>query len=280
MTDPTTATGTPFSHAVPYRARFDECGPDGVLRASGFMRWAQDCAWQHSERLGFTRAWYAERGLWWIVRCAELNVLADVRMGETVTVTTSVVGWRKVWARRRTEFAAADGSRVAAALTDWVITDSRGAPTRVPAEFGQIFGSIVTTFTPGRVLLPPTPAEAALRELVVRPADVDPMAHANNAAYLDWFDECLAAGGASVAPLQPDRVPRRYRLEYIAPTESGDRLTAATWRLGSGSAHRLTGLASEEVLRATFDAATDHDDFRELVARRAWRAPGKSLSPG
>ena len=54
-------------------------------------------------------AWYAERGLWWLVRCAELNLLADVAMGETVTVTTTIVGYRKVWARRRTEVAARVG---------------------------------------------------------------------------------------------------------------------------------------------------------------------------
>ncbi len=29
-------------HSVGYRARFDECGPDGVLRSSGYLRWAQD----------------------------------------------------------------------------------------------------------------------------------------------------------------------------------------------------------------------------------------------
>lgn len=270
----------PFSHEVPYRARFDECGPDGLLRSSGFMRWAQDCAWQHSERLGFTREWYAARGLWWLVRCAELNLLDDVRMGETATVRTSVVGWRKVWARRRTEFTGADGRRVGSALTDWVITDSRGAPTRVPAEFGQLFGALVETFTPGRVLLPPTPAGAASYEIAVRPADVDPMAHANNAAYLDWLDESLVAGGPAVAPMAPDRVPRRYRLEYVTAAGPGDRLTASTWPLGGGSAHRLRSAGGGEILRATFDAATDRDEFRELVARRAWRAPGKSLPPG
>jgi acyl-CoA thioester hydrolase len=271
---------TQFSLSVTYRARFDECGPDGVLRASGFLRWAQDCAWQHSEALGFTREWYAERRLWWLVRCAELNLLDDVRMGETVNVRTSIVGWRKVWARRRTEFSGSDGRRVATSLTDWVITDARGAPTRVPADFLAIFGGIVQTFTPGRVLLPPTPDGAATREVAVRSADVDPMAHANNAAYLDWLDESLVPGGPAVGAVAPAAVPRRYRLEYVAAATAGDRLHAAIWPLGDGSAFRLTSADGAEVLRATVDTATDRDDFRELVARRAWRAPGKSLSPG
>jgi hypothetical protein len=75
-------------------------------------------------------------------------------------------------------------------------------------------------------------------------------------------------------------VPRRYRLEYVAPAVAGDRLVAATWPLGGGSAIRLTRRDDTDMLRATVDSATDHDDFRELVARRSWRAPGKSLSSG
>src|SRR5207247_341954 len=85
--------------------------PQGVLRSSGLLRYAQDCAWIHSERLGFDRAWYAARGLWWLVRCAELRVLGETRMGETVTVATTVTGYRKVWARRETKVGRATGGR-------------------------------------------------------------------------------------------------------------------------------------------------------------------------
>ena len=39
------ATATqPSSHETTYRVRFDEAGPDGILRTSGLMRFAQDLA--------------------------------------------------------------------------------------------------------------------------------------------------------------------------------------------------------------------------------------------
>jgi acyl-CoA thioester hydrolase len=267
-----------LSLTVRYRARFDECGHDGVLRSSGFVRWAQDCAWMHSESLGFNREWYAARGLWWLVRCGELNVLANVPMGETVSVTTSVVGYRKVWARRRTEVVRPSGERAATAITDWVVTDSRGAPTRVPDEFLALFGTRVTTFVPGRVLLPPAPATVDRGEVVVRPADTDPMAHVNNAAYLDYLEERLAIAGLGD---WPGRIPRRYRLEYLVPTAPGDRLTAETWAQGDGIAHRLLGPDGVEVLRATLDGRTANDAFREAVsARRPRHAPGKDAGAG
>ena len=74
-----------------YRVRFDEAGPDGRLRTSGFMRYAQDLAWQHSADLGFGRAWYAERGLTWLVRAAELVISAAPEMGVSVVSVTSTL---------------------------------------------------------------------------------------------------------------------------------------------------------------------------------------------
>ena len=135
------ASPDPLSLAVSYRARFDECGAGGFLRSSGYLRWAQDCAWIHSERLGFNRDWYATHGLWWLVRCAELTIVGDIPMGDTVSVITTIVAYRRVWARRRTEVVRSTGERLATALTDWVLTDERGAPTRVPDEFVALFGS-------------------------------------------------------------------------------------------------------------------------------------------
>ena len=55
--------------------RFDEAAPDGRLRTSGLLRYAQDLAWIHSASLGFDRGWYGERGLTWLVRAANVAVL-------------------------------------------------------------------------------------------------------------------------------------------------------------------------------------------------------------
>ena len=73
------------------------------------LRYAQDLAWFHSAARGFERAWYAERGLTWLVRAAEVEVLAPVAVGDELVGTTRVVGWRRVWARRRTDFVDAGG---------------------------------------------------------------------------------------------------------------------------------------------------------------------------
>ena len=82
---PARAVSTVAAEAA-YRVRFDEAGPDGLARPSTLLRYAQDVAWIHSESLGFDRAWYASRGLAWVVRSAELVTNGPIRTGDVVVV--------------------------------------------------------------------------------------------------------------------------------------------------------------------------------------------------
>ncbi len=228
-----------------YRVRFDEAGPDGRLRTSGFMRYAQDLAWQHSADLGFGREWYAERGLTWLVRAAELCIDAAPEMGSSVTARTAIVGIRRVFARRRGEFLLADGSSAGWVHTDWVLIDHRGALTRIPAIFPEVFGGTEDMGPIGRLALPPTPPDSAHRRFAVRPHELDPMDHANNAVYLDWLEEAILDAADRVDPTLPKAatadLPRRYRMEYVLAAEAGDELAGAAWRDVDGWAYRLKG---------------------------------------
>ncbi len=243
----------PATAVVPYRARFDECGADATLRASALLRWAQDVAWIHSERLGYGRHWYAERGLAWVVRGLQLRLLAPIPMGSTADVSTSVVGFRRVMARRQTDVHAADGRLVAEVETDWVMTDTtRGAPIRVPAEFPALFVARADGFVPIRVRAEMAPATAGRRAFKVRPHELDPMAHANNAIYVDWLEEALLAaelGGILSA------LPRTYRLEYLIAAAPGTELHGSAWSPGLGATrYHLVDDVGRYVLRAEVTA--------------------------
>jgi acyl-ACP thioesterase len=237
---------------TPIRVRFEECQPGGEIRASAFLRYAQDAAWVHSSGAGFGRDWYAERGLAWLVRCLELVVLGAGHVGDTVTVTTEVAGLRRVWARRRGEVLDAAGSPLAEVLTDWVMTGPGLAPVRVPVEIERFFPTAPTSFQPARVPLPPTPSGAHRRRFHVRRSEIDPMAHVNNAAYLDYLEESLAEAGAGEAL---ERRPRRYRLEYQQAAEPGALLDGATWRDGADWVYRLTDEGGADLLRARLSTA-------------------------
>ena len=240
----------PDTCTAPYRVRFDEAGPDGWLRTSVLLRYAQDVAWHHSASRGFGRAWYAERGLTWLVRAAELAVLAPVEVGAQIEGTTHVVGWRRVWARRRTDFRDEVGSLVAWTQIDWVLLDRNGAPTRIPPEFDSVFGAPTVSSGLARVALDEPPAGAHRRSFTVRPQELDPMDHANNAVYADWLEEAVIGAGDVPATRS---VPRFARLEYAAPAEAASLVTADLWPERDGWSFRLRDDAGRDLLRARLE---------------------------
>ena len=220
-----------------YRVRFDEAGADGRVRTSALLRYAQDIAWRHSEDLGFDRTWYTERGRWWVVRAVELEVLEPIPMGHTLRLATAVLGHRRIWARRRGEFRLAGGTLVAVATTDWVIVDGRGRIVRIPGDFGEAFPNPELEGEIIRVNAPPVPPAARRSALDVRPQDLDPMGHVNNAVYLDWIEEVVAGAGD---PAAATLVPRHVSIEYAASAEPGDRVEGSAWAADDGWWVRLT----------------------------------------
>lgn len=232
-----------------YRVRFDECGPDGSLPASGFLRYVQDMAWVHSQRLGFGRAWYAERGLTWLIRALAIELHGRVEYGESLNVSTEVKGFRRVWARRRSEVRGeAGGPLIATALIDWVLLDAQGRPSRIPEEILAAFVAPPgDTSGPLRVRLNPPPPGAIRQEFSPRRSELDPLAHVNNAVYIDYLDDQLARTGDGQ---QLARLPRAYEVEFVVPAGPETPLVGSLWRDDGGWSYRLESTASQELVRA------------------------------
>lgn len=248
------ASADVLAFEAPYRVRFDEAGPDGLARTSAILRYAQDVAWQHSTARGFDRDWYGQRSLTWLVRAAELEILAPVPLGTTIVSRTAVVGQRRVWARRRGEFSLPDGTPAGWVHTDWVMIDGRGGLTRIPEIFAEQFRIPASTDQIGRVPLEPTPPGASRRQFAVRPQELDPMDHVNNAVYLDWLEEAMLRDAPDEARAALATTPRRYRLEYAAAADSGATLEDAAWRDGETSwAYRLSGPDGGDLFRARLE---------------------------
>jgi acyl-CoA thioesterase FadM len=221
--------------SAPYRVRFDEAGSDGRLRTSAILRYAQDLAWVHSSALGFDRAWYDEHGLTWLVRAAELAVTAPAGVGTTLIGTTRVDG---------------DGHAVAWINIDWVLLDARGVPTRIPPMFEEILQGPAATFGLARVPLGEPSADAVRRRFTVRPQELDPLDHANNAVYADWLEEAVIAAGDRDATRV---IPRVVRLEYALPAEADATVDAVAWAADGGWSYQLLGADGNDLLRARLE---------------------------
>lgn len=240
------------SFSAPYRVRFDEAGVDGLLRTSGLLRYAQDLAWMHSVARGFDRRWYRERGFNWVVRGVDLEVVGSISPGVTLEATTEVVGQRRVWARRLGTFNL-ETATVARVQTDWLLLDQANRPARLPAEFDRAFEALSARDALARVDLAGPPPEARRRSIRVRPQELDPMAHVNNAVYLDWFEESIALADPSASASRS--LPRRIRLEYVGSAEPDADLVATTWHDDARWAFRLETAAGQPLVKATLGPA-------------------------
>jgi acyl-ACP thioesterase len=232
------------------RVRFDETTPTGGIRTSALLRYAADVASYHSEQRGFSRSWYLERGLAWLVRGVDLDLRRPIGYGDQLTATTEAVGARKVVARRRTEFLAESGELAALVIVDWALISAEGIPTRIPAGLGIAFGMADRGFVPIRVRIPASDRAPVGFELTVRPHELDPMDHVNNAVYLDWAEEAIRSVPQSHRGPGLDAVPRRWQLEYLASAAPGTRVLVSAAPAGTGWSCRIVDRATGQALFA------------------------------
>ena len=236
----------PYRIVRPYHVRFEESTDTETMRTAIYLAWAADIAWQHSTLLGFGRDWYSHRGLFWLVRAVRLDVLRPLATYSEVIVSTQVVGYRRIAARRHTEVRDPLGELIARVEIDWVMTNERGLPTRVPEEMLTFIADEAATFEMLKVALPATPSDAVELRFHVRRRDLDPMAHVNNSVYLDFLEEALEGAGHGELLTA---LPRRYEIDFVASAERNDLLVGCTWPLGDGWAYRLTRADATEVFR-------------------------------
>jgi acyl-ACP thioesterase len=239
----------PYRIVRPYRVRFDESTARETMRTAVQLAWVADCAWQHSALLGFERDWYTRHGLFWLVRAIRLEVYRPIITYAEVMVSTRVVGYRRIAARRESDLLDESGRPYGRVEIDWVMTNERGLPARVPPSFLSFVAEEGATFEMLKVPLPETPAGSFEQRFEVRRRDLDPLDHVNNSVYVDYLEEALeAAGQAGLLA-----APRRYLLDFAASAARGETLAGRAWAHGSGWAYRLCREDGSELFRALLE---------------------------
>ena len=241
----------PYRIVRPFRVRFEEATASETVRSAVYLAWVADVAWQHSTALGFGRDWYSERGLFWLVRAIRLDVFGPIRTYAAVLVSTRVVGYRRISARRESEVRDPSGELLARLEIDWVMVNERGIPTRVPDDFHKFVVDGAAGFEMLKVALPEAPPDAVERRFHVHRRDLDPLDHVNNSIYLDYFEEALEAAGQGELLRA---TPRRYYLDFASSAERDDLLVGRTWPYENGWAYRLTRQDGNEVFRARIES--------------------------
>ncbi len=214
----------PATFTQRFQVRFDECAPDGTARASALLRFVVETAFGHSAGEGFPLAWYDTRGLYWLVRRADLDLRRPVSYGESLDITTEVIGFRRIWARRRNTIRNVAEETLASLTMDWVFTDRGGNPTRIVPEMEAAFPGLDERLEITHLRVGDPPAGLRPGEYVVPSHEADPRGHMNNAAYIDLLEDSLSARGVS-----PQDRPAACAFEYVRPVVPGDVLRQWIW---------------------------------------------------
>lgn len=235
----------PATFTQHFQVRFDECAADGTVRAPALLRYVVETAFGHSAREGFPLTWYEARGLFWLVRRVHLDLPASIPYGTVLAVTTEVLGFRRIWARRRNTLQDGAGRSLGVVTVDWIFTDREGNPSRVVPEMAAAFPVPSERLQVDRLELGPAPPGTVPTAYRVPAHQVDPRGHMNSAAYLDLLDDALTEAGG-----EPQRRPAVIEAEYLRAALSGEVLQQFVWPDADGWAMAIETADGQPVVLA------------------------------
>ena len=212
----------PARHTETFPIRAFECDLHGRLLPRTFCLLLQEAASAHAAELGVSVDTLIARGVAWVLSQLRIDVQRWPTGGERLTIET----WPEAASGTRTErrFAVrtADGQRVGEAVTIWLVLDlNRRRPVRLPDFVRDALAEVVASDEPAT--LDPIPAFASprhTRSLTVGYSDLDPVRHANNAAFVEWMVECTSG------ELWEHHDPELVAVHYLAECRLGDAVVA------------------------------------------------------
>lgn len=213
-------------------------GPREAARAGDLWRAFQDAAITGSTRRGWAPDRYRVERCAFIVRSMTVVHHRETSFGERLVARTWVSTFKRgVFSDRQIRLAV-DGAPVAAATQRWVhvrVPDLK--PVRAAPELEASFA--VADLEPDVALPPYAAVDAGPRHELAFEAWhtwMDPLAHANHPAYVDWADEALsrwiAARGGDPQALSPIAEEVAWRSGVVAP----ERVTVASSLVGRTAA--------------------------------------------
>jgi acyl-CoA thioester hydrolase len=235
-------TDDPRIHTREFHVRYYECDAFGHLNNANYLRYMQEAAFDASARVGFDRFRYEDMGSTWLIYETEIEYLQPILYGDTVQVTTWVIDFHRARSRRAYEFYKNGSNQLAAkAVTDWVYIDREsGKPLTIPNGLSSAFSidGMIDKFPPRKRFpeAPPPPQGVFEVRRKVSWQEIDLAQHVNNAAYLNYIDDCgmqvIAAHHWPVQRMIREGfaiIIRKHQIHYASPAILDDELSITTW---------------------------------------------------
>lgn len=131
----------PFIYAI--KVQPDDIDELGHANNAVYVRWLEECAWQHSQSLGLGLPEYQQLNRAMVVMRHEIDYLAAAYLGEELELATWIASWdsRLRMTRHFQLRRPSDGCTLLRADTTFACVElSSGKPRRMPKEFIELYG--------------------------------------------------------------------------------------------------------------------------------------------
>lgn len=178
------------------------------LTPSSLVVYLQDIAIAHSNALGYTLDWLAERHRGWAIINWHIKIERLPKFGETIQVETWCNRCRRMQAERSFAVLDENGKEIVKAVSRWIYMDlEKRCPSVIDKEMEERYTSrIPMALTDERYQMPKV-GEAQLfseREFAVTRRDTDTNGHVNNTKYIEWAVDDV-----------PDEIYHHYTIDDI-----------------------------------------------------------------
>ncbi len=203
------------------------------VNTASYHQYLEEGATRASADAGFTYDWYFAHRHSWVVRKLQVRYLRPLRHGDELALRTWVSDVRRIYSHREYDLRRADDdSPVLRARAKWVYVNlDTLRPARIPDQAEAAFQptgelpALRIHLRQPRLLDAHRPYTGERR---VQHYEIDPTGHANNAVYINWFEQAqtdaLAAMGWSAERLTTSGImlcPVARDVEYFQSALDG-----------------------------------------------------------
>ena len=247
---------TPYT----WRLRTYECGADGKATLPALLDLLQESASLNAEALKFSKCDFEARGenISWVLTKLRVHIKRYPKWGEEIKIVTWPCGGRKIVAYRDFEGFSADGERILAASSEWMLIDlaSRSVMKIPQAVFaavdsadGRALGD--EPFSHLKWHAPEEPGAVSALSFRAMRSQIDLNGHVNNVHYARWMLETASEDFVSAREVED------FEIVFKSEVLAGAEIAAEGARIAEDAMlHRVCGK----------DSARDH-----TLARTVWR---------
>ena len=210
-----------------YRIGFGSLLPDSTISLPGLMEYVQESSLYHTNSIPGAFDYYDRMNWVWVLTHWQVEIFGAARVADIVNVSTWPVGFKGYFGERGFEVVDADGARLLAANSNWILLDRTSQKPVRPTEYiAEKYGERHPFLMPKDFAMPNTATFAPLssHDYTATRRDADTNRHVNNVNYLRWIYDHIPD------ELYHDHRPTHLKVAYKKETYPGDALKINLFR--------------------------------------------------